>query len=62
MKLNDEGGISVYVAAEKPEGVPEENWLPINRGDYGIDMIIRIYSPDLDRVRKWTPPTVTVIQ
>jgi hypothetical protein len=24
MKLNDEHGIEVYVAAEKPEGVPEE--------------------------------------
>ena len=28
MKLDEKGGIEVYVAAEKPEGVAEENWLP----------------------------------
>jgi len=27
MKLNAEGGIEIYVAAEKPKGAPEENWL-----------------------------------
>ena len=31
MKLNEEGGIEIYIAAEKPKGVPEENWLPIER-------------------------------
>ena len=36
MKLERDGGIEIHVAAEKPEGVPEENWLPINRGDEGI--------------------------
>jgi hypothetical protein len=25
MKLNEKGGIEVFVPAEKPEGVPEEN-------------------------------------
>ena len=24
MKLNDEGGIDIYIAAEKPQDVPEE--------------------------------------
>jgi hypothetical protein len=56
MKLNDEGGIEIYVAAEKPEGVPNENWLPLNRGDYGIDMILRLYVPDLDKFKTWSPP------
>ena len=40
-KLNDEGGIDIYVAAEKPDGVPEENWLPLNRQDEEIDLILR---------------------
>ncbi len=62
MKLNAEEGISIYIAAEKPEGVPEQNWLPINRGDYGIDIIIRMYAPDLERYKEWTPPGVDVIQ
>ena len=29
MKLNDKGGIDVYIAAQKPAVVPEENWLSI---------------------------------
>jgi hypothetical protein len=56
MKLNDEGGIAIYVAAEKPEGVPEENWLPLNRGDYGIDVILRVYVPDLEKLKAWHAP------
>ena len=55
-KLDEDGGIRIVIAAEKPEGVPEENWLPINRGDIDIDVIMRLYSPDLDRFVKWTPP------
>ena len=56
MKLDDDGGIAIHIAAEKPEGVPEENWLPVNRGDYGIDVIMRIYAPDLERYKIWTVP------
>jgi hypothetical protein len=56
MKLNDKGGIEVYLAAEKPEGVPEENWLPLKRGDYGIDVVMRIYVPDLDKFKTWKAP------
>jgi hypothetical protein len=33
-----------------------ENWLPVNRGDYDIDIIMRHYAPDLDRFASWTAP------
>ncbi|MCH8073829.1 MAG: DUF1254 domain-containing protein [Proteobacteria bacterium] len=56
MKLNAQGGIEIHVAAKKPDGVPPENWLPVNRGDYGIDLIMRIYAPDLERYKTWSPP------
>jgi len=56
MKLNKEGGIEIYVSAEKPAGVPSENWLPINRGDQGIDIILRIYAPDLEKMKTWQAP------
>ena len=56
MKLNEEGGFEVYIAVEKPEGVPDENWLPLNRGDYYIDVILRLYVPDLDKFKTWSPP------
>ena len=55
-KLNDAGGIEIYVAAEKPNGVPEENWLPINRKDEEIDIILRIYVPDLEKMKTWRAP------
>jgi hypothetical protein len=56
MKLDEDGGIAVYIAAEKPEGVPEENWLPINRKDEDMDVILRIYVPDLEELETWEPP------
>jgi hypothetical protein len=56
MKLNDAGGIEIYIAAEKPEGVPEENWLPINRKDEAIDVILRIYDPDMEKIKTWEVP------
>lgn len=56
MKLNKDGDIEIYVAAEKPEGVPEENWLPINRKDEDIDIILRIYVPVLEKMKTWTAP------
>ncbi len=56
MVLNKEGGIDIYVAAEKPEGVPSENWLPINRQDENIDIILRVYVPDLEKMKTWQTP------
>jgi hypothetical protein len=56
MKLDENGGIEVYVAAEKPEGVPEENWLPINRKDEDMDIVLRAYVADLDKMKTWQAP------
>ncbi|MCK4562219.1 MAG: DUF1254 domain-containing protein [Flavobacteriaceae bacterium] len=56
MKLNKEGGIEIYIAAEKPEGVPEENWLPINRENIDLDVILRIYAPDVEKMKNWKAP------
>jgi hypothetical protein len=55
-KLDDDEGIEIYIAAEQPSGVPDENWLPINRGDEALDLVMRIYAPDLDRLNAWTVP------
>ena len=48
MQPADEGGIAICVAAEQPEGVREENWLPIERQDRDLAMITRIYAPDFE--------------
>jgi hypothetical protein len=57
MQLDEDGGIAIYVAAERPEGVPEDNWLPINRQDEDMDVILRIYVPDLEALGNWRVPT-----
>ena len=62
MKLDADGGIAIYIAAERPEGVPEENWLPLARGDYGVDVIMRLYAPDLERFATWTPPKAEIVE
>jgi hypothetical protein len=56
MKLDAKGGIAIYIAARAPEGVPKENWLPIERKDLDLSVIMRIYVPDLERFKRWTPP------
>lgn len=62
MKLNDEGGIEIHVAAEKPQGVPIENWLPINRKDENLDLILRIYVPDLAKIKNWKAPKAVLVK
>ena len=55
-QLDDDGGITIYIAADPPSGVPAENWLPIERRDEDLNVIMRIYAPDLERYEAWTPP------
>ena len=62
MTLDAQGSIQIHVAVEKPDGVPPENWLPVNRGDYDIDLIMRIYGPDLERFETWTVPTLEIVE
>ncbi|WP_066963853.1 DUF1214 domain-containing protein [Microbulbifer sp. Q7] len=58
MKLDDDGGITIYIAKDKPDGVPEENWLPIERKDLDLSLTMRIYVPDLKKYANWTAPKV----
>jgi hypothetical protein len=62
MKLDAEGGVAIHVAAERPEGAPDENWLPLVRGDYQIDVIMRLYVPDLDRFKTWIAPQAEIVE
>jgi hypothetical protein len=62
MQLDEEGGIEIFVSAEKPEGVPDENWLPIVRRDEGLDLIMRIYAPDLERMKTWQAPRAEIVK
>ena len=62
MTLDAQGSIQIHVAVEKPDGVPPENWLPVNRGDYGVDLIMRICIPDLERFETWTAPKAEIVE
>jgi hypothetical protein len=62
MKLDENGGIEVHIAAEKPEGVPEENWLPISRKDEEMDIVLRIYEPDMEKMKTWTAPKAEKVE
>jgi len=36
--------------------VPAANWLPITRGDLGLNIIMRVYQPDLQKMKTWKAP------
>ena len=60
-KLNINGGIDIYIAAEKPAGVPDENWLPIKRENLELTVTLRIYAPDLEKMKTWKAPKMEML-
>ncbi|MCL7961156.1 MAG: DUF1214 domain-containing protein, partial [marine benthic group bacterium] len=56
MQLDADGGIEIWIAHEQPDGVPEENWLPIPREDLDLSLTMRVYVPDLEAYEGWSPP------
>ncbi len=62
MKLDKDGGIAIYIAPQRPPGIPAENWLPTNRTDEEIGAIMRIYVPDLEKMQTWSPPKAEKIE
>jgi len=62
MKLNADGGIDVYVSEKNSDGVPEENWLPINHKDENLDVILRIYMPDFEKYKTWNAPKAEMVK
>ena len=61
-KLNADGGIEIVISAKKPEGVPDDNWLPINRDDIELSLMYRIYAPDTEKMKTWKMPQPEIIR
>ena len=61
-KLSDDGGIEIYIAARKPAGIPGENWLPINREDKDLDVILRVYLTNLGKMMTWNKPKAALLK
>lgn len=59
--LNDDGGIDIYIAADKPADIPAENWLPIKREDLELTVTLRIYAPDLEKMKTWHAPKAKLL-
>ena len=54
--------VEIFIAAQKPAGVPDENWLPINREDQGLDLMLRVYAPDLEKMKTWKGPNAVLVK
>ena len=35
---------------------------PIERGDEGLDLILRLYAPDLDKMKTWKAPRAVLVK
>jgi hypothetical protein len=62
MKLDASGGIEIHIAPKQPEGVPTQNWLPSGDKAQQLDMIMRIYGPDVEKMKKWTVPKAELVE
>ncbi len=62
MKLDASGGIEIHIAPKQPEGVPTQNWLPSGDKVQQLDMIMRIYGPDVEKMKKWTVPKAELVE
>jgi len=60
-KLDDQGGIEIFISVKQPKDVSEENWLPIKRGDVGLDAMFRIYEPDQKKMNTWQVPQAEML-
>ena len=61
MKLDKKGGIEIHVAPAKPAGVPAENWLPSGGKDEQLDVIMRVYGPDIEAMKNWKAPKAEML-
>ena len=56
-QIDRDGGLSFVLSENRPEGVPEANWLPAPQGRFRLGL--RLYYPDVDEVRRgWGPQAV----
>ena len=42
--------------------VPDENWLPIKREGQGLDIMPRVYAPDLEKMKTWKSPKAVLVK
>ncbi len=61
LAYNSDGSITLYIAREKPHGVPPANWLPVGKGAFNI--MLRVYGPEGDVAHNdYVPPAIVKAQ
>ena len=60
LKYNEDGGLTIYIQSEKPDGDKFSNWLPAPPDEFYMAM--RIYGPEETVMNgTWTPPAITKV-
>jgi hypothetical protein len=57
LETAQDGSVSIVMAADQPNGVPDANWLPIPRGPFNI--LLRAYGPE--DAETYVPPPMQVL-
>ena len=61
LAFNEDGSLTVHISAERPEGVPEGNWLPAPPEPF--QLALRTYLPQVAiRDGSWSPPGASEIK
>jgi hypothetical protein len=55
LTYNADGSLSIYIARERPAGVPLANWLPVSHRRFNI--MLRIYGTK-DSIASYVPPAI----
>ena len=55
------GNLKIYISGTKPASVPPANWLPLKAEDRDVEMVLRIYAPDLQAFENWNAPQIEKI-
>lgn len=59
LETNPDGSTTIHIAQEKPDGVPEANWLPVSDRDFNV--MLRVYGVPADSTvanNTYRPPPV----
>ncbi len=58
IQLDENGGVEIHISPEQPNDVQADNWLPSGGNEIvqDLDVIMRIYAPDIQKMETWKPP------
>lgn len=57
-KVNEDGSVDILLSKDAPEDTT--NWLPVGEG--GFHLFMRIYTPDVAALDRWTAPVITMTE